>query len=173
MSHGFWKITTKSNEKWQFINCLISLFYQARVGPHCLQQRSHPAHPVPSMTSYPCKRCTGMLFVCKLLFSVCSLRGTDLHACPSCCRPICRRHSISDRSWKILYNRKCFHLCFISWSVEWGKYRGLKDQFMLCLFLLPGQKVLINHKTIICSDLISYKVQEMGFFFSILWGWNS
>jgi len=42
---------------------------------------------------------------------------------------------------------------------------GLKVQFMLYLLLLQGQKVLINHKAIICSDLIRCKLQETCFFF--------
>lgn len=137
------------------------------MGSHSLPANKPSCPPDPRCPWLPLRE------VCWGGSSVCSLRGRDLGACPSRCQPARRRHSVSDKSWEIVYNRKCFHFCFISSLLEWEKYTGLKDQFVLYLLLLQGQKVLINHKAIICSDLISCKLQEMGFFFSTLWGWNS
>lgn len=58
--------TTKSNEKWQLINCLISLLYWARMGSDHLPAQSHHAPPVPNVPSCPCERCAGGLLVSKL-----------------------------------------------------------------------------------------------------------
>lgn len=166
--------TTKSNEKWQFIDCLIILLYWAGMGAHCFLANKPMCPPGPQCPQVPLWEVCWRLLVRPLLCTLSERCWPARLPLATVSQPA--EGTGSDRSPEIIYNRMCFHFCIVSLLLESEKYTGLKNQFMLYLLLLQGQKGTDKPQSyyLFWSNILQTTRNGIFIgFFSTLWGWNS